>query len=115
MEKHDLVILGAGCAGIYAGIYAAGTFPARGSFEGESEFSGHGISCCAARDGRLFRGQVSLDENGYIMTDELMRAGLPGVFAAGDIRRKPLRRIPTAVSDGAVAAAGAEQFITGGA
>ena len=203
-------------------IIAAGTFPAHGGFEGESEFQGRGVSCCAARDGRLFRGkdifvtgsgnaaaeaalylthfgksvtvlvrdgslgcsraaeqrllrapmvsvrygaalmrvygdgatqglvirvlrtgkeqtlepdggfgvfvyagrepdsslfrgQISLDENGYIITDELMRTGLPGVFAAGDIRRKPLRRIATAVSDGAVAAAGAEKFITGGA
>lgn len=203
-------------------IIAAGTFPSRGGFEGESTFLGHGVSCCATRDGRLFRGkdifvtgsgnsaaeaalylthfgknvtvlvredslgcshaaeqrllrapkvsvrfgatlirvygddaprgvvikdlrtgkeetlepdggfgvfvyagqdpdsslfreQVNLDENGYIITDELMRTGLPGVFAAGDIRRKSLRRIATAVSDGAVAAAGAEKFITGGA
>ncbi len=51
----------------------------------------------------LVEGQLSM-EDGYIITDEKMRTSIEGVFAAGDIRRKPLRQIITAAADGAVAA-----------
>jgi thioredoxin reductase (NADPH) len=50
-------------------------------------------------------------EGGYIITDEDMRTGLPGVFAAGDVRRKSLRQVVTAVADGAIAAAQAQRYI----
>ena len=43
----------------------------------------------------LFAGQLALEE-GYIKTGEDMGAGLPGVFAAGDVRRKSLRQVVTA-------------------
>lgn len=62
---------------------------------------------------KLVEGQVRLDELGYILTDENMRTNLPGVFAAGDIRRKLLRQIVTACADGAIAAAAAEKYIEG--
>ncbi|MGQ9454419.1 MAG: thioredoxin-disulfide reductase [Armatimonadota bacterium] len=62
---------------------------------------------------RLVEEQVQLDELGYILTDENMRTNLPGVFAAGDIRRKLLRQIVTACADGAIAAAAAEKYIEG--
>lgn len=52
----------------------------------------------------LFRGQLELDKNGYIVTDAHMMTSVPGVYAAGDVRQTPLRQIVTAVSDGAVAA-----------
>ena len=42
-------------------------------------------------------------ENGYILTDEFMRTNIPGVYAVGDVRKKFLRQIITACSDGAVA------------
>ena len=61
----------------------------------------------------LFRGQLSMDEAGYIEADETTCTGLPGVFAAGDVRTKPLRQIVTAAADGAVAAHGAEQYLAG--
>lgn len=51
----------------------------------------------------LFAGQIDLDENGYIVTDERLRTSLPGVYAAGDVRQKALRQIVTAVADGALA------------
>lgn len=54
---------------------------------------------------------VLLDNQGYIITDERMMTNVPGIFAAGDIRQKPLRQIITAASDGAVAAVEAERFI----
>lgn len=59
----------------------------------------------------LIRGQVELDDAGYVPADETTRTNLPGVFAVGDMRNKPLRQIVTAVADGAVAAKYAEEFI----
>ena len=47
---------------------------------------------------------LNLDEKGYIITDEFMRTNIPGIYAAGDIRSKQIRQIPTAVSDGMIAA-----------
>ncbi len=49
-------------------------------------------------------GKLSLDEGGYIVTDEEMRTNIDGVYAAGDVRSKPLRQIVTACADGAIAA-----------
>ncbi|MCL2740993.1 MAG: FAD-dependent oxidoreductase, partial [Oscillospiraceae bacterium] len=59
----------------------------------------------------VFKGLVSLDEDGYILTDECMRTDRPGIFAAGDIRATPLRQIVTSLSDGAVAAYYATQYV----
>lgn len=59
----------------------------------------------------FLRGAVALDDQGYILADETTKTSIPGVFAAGDVRRKPLRQIVTAVADGAVAAHYAAQFI----
>ena len=59
----------------------------------------------------LFRGQVTLDEAGYISADETTVTNLPGVFAAGDVRTKQLRGILTAAADGAAAAQQAERYI----
>ena len=58
----------------------------------------------------LFTGQLALEE-GYISTGEDMGVGLPGVFAAGDVRRKSLRQVVTACADGAVAAVAAERYL----
>lgn len=59
----------------------------------------------------LIKGQVTLDEAGYVLADETTRTNIPGVFAVGDMRQKPLRQIVTAVADGAVASKYAEEFI----
>jgi thioredoxin reductase (NADPH) len=56
--------------------------------------------------------KLALDSNGYIIAGEDTRTSIPGVFAAGDIRTKHLRQVVTAVSDGAMAAHQAEQFIS---
>ncbi len=55
---------------------------------------------------------VNLDENGYIITDENMLTSRKGIFAAGDVRKKLLRQIVTAVADGAIAAVSAEKYLT---
>lgn len=59
---------------------------------------------------KLFEGQIEM-ENGYIVTDDDMKTNLPGVFAAGDIRKKLLRQVITAAADGAIAATAAEHYI----
>lgn len=59
----------------------------------------------------IVRGQVVMDAAGYIITDENMQTNVPGVYAAGDCRRKSLRQMVTAASDGAIAAVHAEQYI----
>lgn len=58
-----------------------------------------------------FQGQLEMDDNGYIVADETTKTSVPGVFAVGDLRTKPLRQIVTAVADGAVASKYAEEYI----
>lgn len=55
-------------------------------------------------ENRLFSPPIHLDDQGYIRAGEDCRTNVPGVFAAGDNRVKPLRQIVTATADGAVAA-----------
>lgn len=59
----------------------------------------------------LVRGQLALDNNGYILADESTKTNIPGVFAVGDVRDKVVRQIVTAVADGAVAALFAEEYL----
>lgn len=59
----------------------------------------------------LVRGQLALDPGGYIAADETTRTSVPGVYAVGDVRTKPLRQIVTAVSDGAAAVHMAEEYL----
>ena len=49
----------------------------------------------------FLQGSLELDEAGYIISDELGRTNVRGVFAAGDVRTKALRQVTTAVGDGA--------------
>jgi thioredoxin reductase (NADPH) len=59
----------------------------------------------------LVKDQLVLDEGGYIVADESTRTNIAGVFAVGDVRAKALRQIVTAVSDGAVAAHYADEYL----
>lgn len=52
----------------------------------------------------LVKGIVELDENGYIITNEWMETNVPRLYAIGDVRKKNVRQIVTAVADGAIAA-----------
>ncbi len=54
---------------------------------------------------------LELDQDGYILTDTECRTSMPGVFAAGDVRKKILKQIATAVGDGAIAAIVTEKFL----
>ncbi len=60
---------------------------------------------------QLVAGALALDAQDYLIADETTRTALPGVYAAGDIRAKPLRQIVTAVADGATAAHFAEEYL----
>jgi thioredoxin reductase (NADPH) len=59
----------------------------------------------------LVKGQIKLDESGFIITDDNMQASVRGVFAAGDIRSKLFRQISTAVGEGATASYSAEKYL----
>ena len=56
-------------------------------------------------------GQLELDGGGYIVAGETTETSIPGVYAVGDVRTKPLRQVVTAVADGAVAVHMAEKYI----
>ena len=56
---------------------------------------------------------LDLNDDGYILTDAECRTSMPGVFAAGDVRKKILKQIATAVGDGAIAAIMAEKYLEG--
>ena len=58
----------------------------------------------------VFEGKLEM-ERGYIITDEDMHTNIPGIFAAGDIRKKSLRQVVTAAADGAIAATQAGKYI----
>lgn len=60
----------------------------------------------------LFKDVLKTDAFGYIEADETTRTSIPGVFAVGDVRTKPLRQVVTAVGDGAVASKYIEEYIT---
>lgn len=62
-------------------------------------------------NGMITRGDLELDEYGFIVTDTEMRTAIPGVFAAGDIRSKSFRQIVTAAGEGATAELSAEHYL----
>ena len=79
----------------------------------ESEVAVDGIFVSIGRSPAtaLVKDQLALDAGGYILADESTRTNIPGVFAVGDVRSKALRQIVTAVSDGAVAAHYADEYL----
>ncbi len=62
-------------------------------------------------DTALIRNMAECDEGGYVLAGEDCATNVPGLYAAGDIRRKPIRQIVTAVADGANAAVSAGNFV----
>lgn len=62
-------------------------------------------------DSDLLKGIAEMDENGYIAADETCETSVPGIYAAGDVRKKPLRQIITAAADGANAITSAERYL----
>ncbi|MHB8071020.1 MAG: NAD(P)/FAD-dependent oxidoreductase [Candidatus Cryosericum sp.] len=61
--------------------------------------------------GELLKDLVETDTQGYIVAPETTESSIPGLFIAGDVRRKPLKQIVTAVADGAMAAQKAGVYV----
>ncbi|MCH5275758.1 MAG: FAD-dependent oxidoreductase [Lachnospiraceae bacterium] len=79
--------------------------------EDQLAVSGVFIAVGIRPDTALIRELVDCDENGYILAGENCVTTTSGIFAAGDVRQKPLRQIITAVADGANAVAAVEDFL----
>ncbi|MCL0062842.1 thioredoxin-disulfide reductase [Peptococcaceae bacterium] len=59
----------------------------------------------------LLKGLVDLDERGYVIAGEDTVTKVPGLYVAGDLRKKPMKQVVTAAADGAVAAMQAERYL----
>ena len=57
-------------------------------------------------------GVVALSQEGFILVNDQMETGVPGIFAAGDIRAGSARQVSSAVGDGATAAISAERYLS---
>jgi thioredoxin reductase (NADPH) len=60
----------------------------------------------------FIKGILNLNEEDYIITNENLETNIPGIFAAGDVRKKTLRQISTSIGDGALAAIMTEKYLT---
>lgn len=58
-----------------------------------------------------FKKLINLSDDGYVLATEDCHTNVPGIFVAGDVRKKDLRQLVTATSDGAVAASEAIKYI----
>lgn len=80
----------------------------------EKRISCEGVFVCVGRkpETELVKGQLELGANGYIAAGEDTKCNIPGVYAVGDVRTKPLRQVVSAAADGAVCVQMAEEFLT---
>ena len=75
------------------------------------EVSGVFVAMEFVPTGDLLKGLVEVDAHGYVMTPESTETGIAGLYIAGDVRRKSLKQVVTAVADGAVAAQKAGMYV----
>lgn len=76
------------------------------------ELAGVFVAIGSEPNSAQWRGLLPLDEEGYIITNELMETKIPGIFAAGDVRHNSARQAITAAGDGATAAISAARFLS---
>ena len=78
----------------------------------EVEVDGIFISVGISPNTAFIKGLVALDDASYIITNDELETEIPGVFAAGDVRKASARQVITAVGDGATAAINVERYLT---
>jgi thioredoxin reductase (NADPH) len=59
----------------------------------------------------LFEGKLAMDEEGYLITDKLMRTSVPGIFAAGEIQDHRFKQAATSAGQGVAAAMEVEKYL----
>jgi len=59
----------------------------------------------------FLQGPVDLDERGFVLTDDTFQTSVPGVFAAGDVRRGSTKQLGSAVGEGATALIMVRQYL----
>lgn len=60
---------------------------------------------------QLFMGKLAMDEQGYLITDKLMRTSVPGIFAAGEIQDRRFKQAATSAGQGVAAAMEVEKYL----
>jgi len=60
---------------------------------------------------QLFEGKLAMDDEGYLVTDKLMRTSVPGIFAAGEIQDHRFKQAATSAGQGVAAALEIEKFL----
>lgn len=80
----------------------------------EAEIACDGLFVCIGRKpaSDLVKGQLELDETGYVIAGESTQTNIPGVYAVGDVRTKELRQIITAANDGAAASHHVQEYLS---
>jgi thioredoxin reductase (NADPH) len=79
--------------------------------ESEMGFDGVFIFIGHTPNTELFKGQIELDDKGYIFVDNRLRTKIPGVFAAGEVCDPLYRQVVTSAGMGAAAAIEATRFL----
>jgi thioredoxin reductase (NADPH) len=80
----------------------------------QSDFATDGVFIFIGHfpNSKFLEGQLAMDEHGYVITDELMRTSVDGVFAAGEIQDSVYRQVATSVGQGTAAAMRVEKWLS---
>lgn len=84
-----------------------------GGEDGDIKVSGLFVALGHIPQNEVFADLMELDENGFAIADESCTTKTPGLFAAGDCRKKKVRQLTTAAADGAVAGLAAAEYADG--